>query len=139
MLKTGFVYILEFAHYKPRAIKTLKLVTGKPHYDLKYTDRTEIETLLREKGNCDDIIIVINGLITDTSFSNLVFKKGKQWLTPSGPLLTGTARARLIEQGIIQTAEIKTDDLGFYGGFKLINAMLDFESQPLMKMNAIII
>ena len=39
----------------------------------------------------------------------------------------------------IQTAEIKTDDLGFYGGFKLINAMLDFESQPLMKMNAIII
>ena len=86
-----------------RSIRTLKLVTAN-HIDYRYksTDRSELNRLTAQKGNCDDIVIVKNGFITDTSFTNLALFDGHQWLTPAHPLLAGTQRALLLEQGKIK-------------------------------------
>jgi 4-amino-4-deoxychorismate lyase len=119
---------VEFIAYQPKRVETLKLVVDNDiDYQYKYSDRKGIEKLLAKKGTCDDILIVKNGLITDTSYSNIVFKNGKNWLTPDKPLLMGTKREYLLATGKIKAKEIKIDDLSNYSKFMLMNAMLDFD------------
>ena len=132
------IFSLEFAHYKPRSIDSLKLVEADLDYSFKHTDRASFDLLLKERGGCDDVLIVKNGRITDTSFSNIVFRRAGQWFTPSLPLLMGTARSRLLESGLVSEAEIRTEDLGLYDGFRLINAMLPFSDQMVLPMGAIV-
>ena len=62
--------------------------------------------MLDKKGDCDDILIIRNGLITDMSYANVAFFDGTQWLTPRIPLLAGTCRERLLETGPIREADI---------------------------------
>lgn len=69
------------------------------------------DILAAQKGDCDEIIIIKNGLVTDTSFTNIAIYKHGMWLTPKHPLLLGTKRAALLEKGIIQEADITVDDL----------------------------
>ena len=114
----------EYEPYHPREIRSFKFVTADLlDYSLKYTDREEIEELKRNSG-ADEIIIVRKGLITDTSFSNLVFFDGVNWFTPRQPLLYGTAREKLLAAGIISECDIRPSDLEKYNRFSLINAML---------------
>jgi branched-subunit amino acid aminotransferase/4-amino-4-deoxychorismate lyase len=35
-------------------------------------------------------------MVTDSSFANIVFKRGKKWYTPWAPLLKGTMRSKAI-------------------------------------------
>lgn len=128
----------EFAAYSPRSIKTLKLVYGSLNYNYKLTDRRLIDELTAQRDSCDDIVIVRDGLITDTGFSNIVFLRGGQWFTPAQPLLKGTARAGLLDKGVISECGISAVELGEYEGFRLINAMLPFAKQPILPMEAII-
>jgi len=119
---------IEFIRYKAKIVETLKLVIDNGiDYRFKFSDRTRLEKLRSRKGDCNEILIVKNGFITDTSYSNIVFFNGKSWLTPDQPLLKGTMRAALLEKGKIKTAQIKTDDLYKFTKFKLINAMMDFD------------
>jgi 4-amino-4-deoxychorismate lyase len=118
------------APYSIRNIFTFKLIhNNKIDYSKKFANRSELEAMVAQKGSCDEILIVKNGVITDTSFSNIVFKKGSHWITPKKPLLQGTCRARLIENGIIETGDLEISDLKQYSHFMLINAMLDFDEQ----------
>ena len=97
------VETIEYAPYVMRSIRTLKLVTANHiNYRYKSTDRSELNRLTAQKGNCDDIVIVKNGFITVTSFTNLALFDGHQWQTPAHPLLAGTQRALLLEQGKIK-------------------------------------
>ena len=68
-----------------------------------------------------------NGLITDTSYANIVFWDGQNWLTPSTPLLAGTKRARLLHESKIKEAEIRVDDLIKYEKARIINALNDLD------------
>ena len=67
----------------------------------------------------------------------LFFFDGNDWLTPDLPLLKGTCRARLLEQGVIREAELGVEDLNRFKGLKLINALRDM-SQPMIPINNII-
>lgn len=69
------------------------------------------DILAAQKGDCDEIIIIKNGLVTGTSFTNIAIYKDGKWITPKHPLLLGTKRAALLEKGIIQEADITVDDL----------------------------
>lgn len=82
---------------------------------------------LTQKNDADDILIVRHGLITDTSFSNILLLDGMQWVTPAEPLLAGTCRARLLQQQRIIAKTIHLEDLSKYSHFMLINAMRDFD------------
>jgi 4-amino-4-deoxychorismate lyase len=128
---------MEFAHYRPRKIQSLKLVKGNPDYSLKYADRSSLSALEAKKDNCDGVIIVRKGELTDTSFSNIAFLKKNIWFTPVHPLLAGTARAALIESGRLQEIVITPADISGYEGYRLINAMLPFDEQPVLHVETI--
>lgn len=115
---------VECSPYIPRAINTVKIVHALPlEYPYKYTDRTGINSLFEQRGECDEILIVKNGLITDTSIANIMFTDGISWFTPSLPLLPGTCRARLLDSGYLKIANITIDNYARFTHFKLINAM----------------
>lgn len=130
------VETVEYAPYFMRKINTLQAIEDNTiSYDYKSTDRSHLNALVRQKGNCDEIIIVKHGLITDTSFTNLAIYDGKHWITPKHPLLPGTKRATLLDKGLIQEADITLENL--YSAIKvsLFNAMIEFGEMEITTAN----
>jgi len=116
---------ITYTPYQPKSIKSLKLVEDNTiDYHCKYLDRNHINELYTQRGNCDDIIIVKNGMLTDSSYSNIALRKDGEWFTPSSYLLNGTRRQQLIDQGRIIEKEISMDEIGNYEAISLINAMM---------------
>ncbi len=129
---------IEYSFYQKRKINSLKLLDCKDlDYALKYADRSSIQALVAQKGEADDILMLREGCITDTSYANVLFFDGKKWLTPDPPLLKGTCRARLLHEQKIFPQTIRVADLKHYQYFKLVNAMLDFEEQEAIAISAI--
>ncbi|MBN2615722.1 MAG: aminotransferase class IV [Bacteroidales bacterium] len=127
---------VEWAVYQQPTIRSLKMVEASQiDYSHKYADREVLNELLMQRGRCDDILMIKEGRITDTSFCNVVFYNEKQWLTPAYPLLKGVQREVLLKQEIIQTADIRVEDLGNFSKLRLINALLPFEKAPELKIS----
>ncbi len=125
-------YQLEFSTYTPRRINSLKMIIADDiSYPFKWTVRGDIDTLFRQKGTCDDILIIKNGRITDTSIANIVFYDGRDWFTPLHPLLKGTCRERLLAEDRIKTADIRLADLSAFNYFYLINALSNETFSPI--------
>lgn len=72
------------------------------------------------------MLIVRNGRLTDTSIANVALWNGTEWHTPSFPLLKGTHRQRLLDEGRIVERDITVDDLSLYSRVRLFNAMISF-------------
>lgn len=116
---------INFDKYNYRKIEFLKLVECNDiSYQYKFCDRRKFEELKNDIG-VDEILIVKNGFISDTSFSNIIFFDGNKWLTPDTPLLKGVKRQELLEKGLISEQEIRPTDLINFSKARLINAMLD--------------
>ncbi|MEJ5284447.1 MAG: aminotransferase class IV [Brevinematales bacterium] len=121
---------IEFQEYIYKKRDSLKIVfSNEIDYSFKYLDRKNLESLFNQRENCDDILIIKNNRPTDTLASNIVFFDGKKWLTPAFPLLKGTKRQFLIEQNIIYEEDILLEDLKNFKGFRLINAMLEWDEK----------
>ncbi len=106
-------------------------------YSFKFEDRKELEKM-KILSKAAEIIIVKNNHITDSSYSNLIFKKGKEWFTPKTYLLNGVQRQNLLQTKKIKETEINLNNLNEYSHFQLINAMNEFNesfSYPLDKIN----
>ena len=136
--KTRVVYgkqgveAVEYAPYFIRNINSLQVVEDDTiTYGYKSTDRSRLNALVAQKGNCADIIIVKHGLLTDTSFTNLAIFDGKHWFTPRHPLLPGTKRAALLDKGRIQEADITLEDLRNANKVSLFNAMIEFGEREI--------
>jgi len=128
-------FLWEFVPYSLPNIKTLKLIYSDAiDYSLKYSDRSKLNFLRGRKGDADDILIVKNNEITDTSFANILFYDGNQWLTPKNPLLHGTQRAFLLERNYISKAIIRVDDLFRFQKSRIVNAMIRFEDELDMEI-----
>lgn len=118
---------IEFTPYIFRKIETVEIVVDNNiEYSYKYADRDRLNAL-KVASNCDEIIIVKEGFITDSSYTNLVFKQGKEYFTPQECLLPGTKRQALLDAGIIRLKSIKPKDLASYESVHFINAMIDIE------------
>ncbi len=130
---------VELLSYKLPIINSLKLIKCNDiDYRFKYRKRDRLMELYSQKGETDDIIIIKNGLVTDSSTANLLFFNGKQWITPTTPLLKGTQRAFLLENEVIQTAIICPTDLQYFEKVRLINAMLRFEDEVDVRISEIL-
>lgn len=130
---------IEFESYQARSIKSLRVVHAPViDYHLKFLDREILHELYGLRRDCDDIIIVRNGLATDSFFANLLFFDGKKWFTPSTPLLKGTMRQILLDQGKITEKEIREEDICSFQKVGLINAMLDFETMPVIPVSQVL-
>jgi 4-amino-4-deoxychorismate lyase len=125
---------IEFEPYFKRQIKILRLVEcDSIDYSYKFVNRKKFDELLLNGG--DEILIIKNGNITDTSFSNIVFFDGSKWITPANPLLKGTRRERLLQEKMIVEDVITKNNLKNFSKASLINAMLDLEEQTLTTKN----
>ena len=114
-----------FAPYSIRKINSIAIVEGNDiSYSWKSTDRTALMRLREKAPDYDEVIIIKNGCVTDTSYTNLCFFDGKEWLTPDTPLLRGTMRQKLLDEGIIREARILKTDLHKFQSVSLTNAMM---------------
>lgn len=118
---------IEFHSYTIQPITKLNVVyDDELNYDYKLEDRGEIQKHLC-KVDAGEILIVKNGFVTDTSYSNVVFSDFTNLYTPSTPLLKGTKRAKLLEIGRIREEEIRVTDLQKFKFVYLINALIDLD------------
>lgn len=116
----------EFYPYSYRKVHTLKMIEDNLiKYELKYADRTRLEKLYTQRGECDDILIIRNGLFTDSFSANLVFYDGVNYYTPETPLLQGTKREKYLSEKIIISTDIRPSDLPGFREIHLINAFQD--------------
>ncbi|WP_201351792.1 aminotransferase class IV family protein [Hydrogenimonas urashimensis] len=113
--------------YRPRPVSTLKAIEARIDYAHKFSDREAIEDLFARRGEADDILIIREGMVTDTSVANIAFLKDRHWYTPKNPLLKGTTRERLLRSGFLIPREIRLDELSSFEGFALLNAMIGFQ------------
>ena len=121
------LHSIDYIPYIPKKIHTLKIVSSDIEYNLKYANRDALNALLESNKDVDEVIIEKDGYLTDTTISNIAFYDGKQWVTPEKPLLKGTMRAKLIDEGFLQTKDIKREDLPHYSQVALMNAMIGFK------------
>ena len=129
---------IEIEPYVFRSIRCLKVVHHESiDYHLKYTDRQIFQELFDRRGDCDDIIIIKGGWVTDSYTANLLFFDGEKWFTPASPLMKGTKRQLLVDRGIVSETAIREEDLRNYLKAGLINAMIDFEEMPVVQMDKI--
>lgn len=131
---------ISFARYIAKPVNRLIVVEcDSIDYGYKYSDRSKLDELLQSADGAydEDILIVKNGLVTDTSYSNVALYDGTDWITPAHPLLAGTKRAKLLDSGLIRAGEIKAADLKYFEKIKLFNAMLDFDEAPSLEISQI--
>lgn len=136
VIYSTYINSIEYLPYIPANIKTLKIVEADTLvYNHKYLDRSRLTTLIDKKA-ADDILIVINGCLTDASYANIVFTDGQHWFTPDTPLLCGSMRELLLRKGVIKSVRITLNDLPRFTHFRLINAMLGNDA-PLLPISNI--
>ena len=115
---------IQFFPYQRRKIATFQpVICDDIDYSLKFTDRTLLNRLLAQRGDCDEIMIIKQGKVTDCSIGNLAFRLGEHWFTPDSPLLAGTQRRYLLEHVILQEIPIFVEDVLKFDEIRVINAM----------------
>ena len=124
---------------QPRTIHSLRLVDLPPDYDYayKYADRRILELAFARRGDADDVLLVRDGWITDTSVGNVALLANGRWYTPALPLLAGTTWKRLVHAGVIVPRPIHVEDLHRYESCMVFNALRDWGEQPTIPVSAI--
>ena len=92
----------------------------------KTTNRSVYENAIGENPDCDDILLWNEaGNITESTISNVIFKKDSEYYTPpvSCGLLSGTYRAHLISQGHLKERIIPKAEINLYSEIYLINSV----------------
>ena len=131
-------YTTQLIPYAIPEIDDFKLVENNTiDYSFKYENRKELN-MMKEKAKAEEIIIVKNNRITDTSFSNLLFQKGKDWFTPDTYLLNGVQRQYLLKNKKIKEAEITLQNLREFSHFQIINALNDFDDMFIYPIEKIV-
>ncbi len=129
VLYTAENFQIEFQPYTIRPVRSLKLVEASHvDYQHKWEDRTPLQLLWQQRAGFDDVLMIKNGMVTDTFYANIVFRKGDEWFTPETFLLEGTMRADLLKAGRIREVKIRATDIGQFDSFKLINALMEWNA-----------
>lgn len=129
---------IKWEPYHFRTIKKIQRVYDDTiDYSYKYNDRALLNNLYEKRGNAEEILIVKNGMVTDTLYCNVALLKDGKWFTPNTPLLPGTQRAYLLDSGIIQEAVILEKNITKYSHIRLFNAMVNWENSNVLEVGAI--
>ncbi len=139
VLYSNAIEIIEILPYQIKKINSLKMVFDDSiSYAHKFEDRKDISNLYLKKENCDDVLIIKDGFVTDTSYCNIVFDTGTKLITPSTPLLKGVKRQQLLNEKIIEEQEIKHTDIKLFNKAFLINSMFDLDDKMEIAVKNII-
>jgi len=121
------LHSIEYIPYIKKDIHTLKIVPSQIEYNFKYANRDTLNALLLSHQDVDEVIIEKDGYLTDTTKANIAFYDGVQWFTPTTPLLKGTMREKLLDEGFLKKEDIKKEDIIHFSKVALINAMVGFK------------
>lgn len=115
---------IEFVPYQKKTINKLILkIDNEIEYDFKYANRERLNSLSKDLQPNEEVLIVKNNLLTDTSFTNIALFDGTDWFTPTKPLLEGVQRSYLLSKEIIRKKDIALNELKNYSKTKLFNAL----------------
>lgn len=129
----------EVKDYGPREVRKIRLLDGNGlRYAKKYADRESIEAGFARRRDCDDVLFIQHGFVTDTSYANVALFDGQHWYTPSAPMLRGTRRAKLLAEGTLKAAVIREKDLANFKKIRLINAMLPWGEGPELPVSQLV-
>lgn len=119
---------ITYQPYELRPIRSLKVIEIDDtwNYDHKYLDRGQLDVYFSQRGKADDMIMIQNGLVTDSYYGNLAFLKNGIWFTPKKPLLNGTKRAILIDKEQIIEQQITKEEITSFESVRIFNAMIEF-------------
>ena len=121
------IHSIEYILYQPKMISNIQLIETPISYNYKYADRSMLEALQSQAFQSDEVLIVRNGYLTDTTIANIALYDGDTWVTPKKPLLRGIMREKLLDEGFLKIKKIKEEDLSKYTQVGLMNAMLGFK------------
>ncbi|QDM00521.1 aminotransferase class IV family protein [Aliarcobacter butzleri] len=125
--ENGVVDVLYFP-YKKREIKSFKIIfDNEIEYSKKYLNRAKLDELYEKRDDCDEVIIIKNGIVTDTTIANIAIFYENLWITSKNCLLGGTTRARLLEEKRLFEKDITLDMLKNASKVALMNAMIGFD------------
>ena len=131
-------YKTQLIPYAVAEIDSFQLVENNTYdYAFKFEDRKEFERM-KTKAKTEEIIIVKNNCITDTSYTNLLFLKDEKWYTPSTYLLNGVMRQHLLATSKIKETEITLQNIKEFTHFQLINSMNDFDDMFIYPIERIV-
>lgn len=127
---------VEYFPYKKREINSFKLIFDDAiNYSKKYLNREKLDNLFSKKENCDEIIIIKNEIVTDTSIANIAIFYENMWITSKNCLLKGTTRNRLLEEKFLIEKDISVAMLQKASKIALMNAMIDFDVKENYSFN----
>ncbi len=126
VLYTKEIEKVEFHPIVKRVFQSFKLIETDLKYIYKNTDRKKIDLLFKQKGSCNDIIMVKNGLLTDTSIANIAFFDKSVWITPKTPIFRGIFREYLLKHKLILEKDVRIKEIENYTGFAIMNAIIGF-------------
>ena len=119
---------ITYTSYQVRKVSSLRLMVDNTiDYTYKKVDRERLNALFSQRGAADDILVIKNGFLTDTSIANIALYDGNTWFTPAHPLLNGTKRTKLLEKHLIVEKDISLSQINDYSYIMLFNAMIDWE------------
>lgn len=125
--ENGVVDVLYFP-YKKREIKSFKIIfDNEIEYSKKYLNRAKLDELYEKRDDCDEVIIIKNEIVTDTTIANIAIFYENSWITSKNCLLDGTTRARLLEEKKLFEKDITLDMLKNASKVALMNAMIGFD------------
>lgn len=131
-------YKTQLIPYAIAEINNFQLVENNTYdYAFKFEDRKEFEKM-KTKAKTEEIIIVKNNCITDTSYTNLLFLKDEIWYTPTTYLLNGVMRQHLLKENKIKETEITLQNIKEFSHFQLINSMNDFDDMFIYPIERIV-
>lgn len=119
---------VQFFPYVKRKIRSFKIIfDDEIEYSKKYLNREKLDELLKKREDCDEIIIIKNGIVTDTTIANIAVFYENQWFISKESLLEGTTKQRLIEEQKLILKDISLQMLQNASKIALLNAMIDFD------------
>ena len=122
------IFDVEYQEYKKRDIRSFKIIhDDNIEYSKKELDRTSIDEIYAKKADCDEIIIVKNGIVTDTSIANIAVLYEGIWYTSKKYILEGTTRNRYLDDNYLVEKDITLKMLEKSEKISLMNAMVDFD------------
>lgn len=128
----------EILPYVSRPVHSIRIIDADElRYGKKFAARTDIHQLMERRGAFDDVLMIQRGHVTDTSYANVALFDGSHWYTPAWPLLRGTRREKLLQDGTLRASVIRERDLGNFERVRLVNAMLPWGQGPEVMMTEV--
>lgn len=121
------IQLIEIQPYIRRKIRSLKLVDATiKSLPYKSENRSELNEAYAKRQDCDDVLIVVDGFITDSWYANVALWDGENWYTPAKPIINGVQRKSLLNDHKILEKDIAKTTLADYKRIRLFNAMIEF-------------